>query len=128
MIGNNAIPSVYRICFVLTLPINISNKLVPKIRMAVDKFAGAISMQMMPTGTMIGKNPFLKSLITFCLRLNCLLMYINSASLARSDVWKVMLMTGNFIHLLPAFNCTPNNNVYNNRGIEIKNNTNATRE
>jgi len=128
MIGNAAMPSVYKICFVLTLPMNINKRLVPKISIAVERFAGAISIQIIATGTMMGKNPFLKSLITFCLRLNCLLIYMNKASLARSEVWKVILITGNLIHLLPAFNCTPNNNVYNNSGIEIKNKTSATLE
>ena len=52
----------------------------------MDKIAGAIKIHITATGIMMGRNPFLKSFITFCFRLNCLLMYINKASFARSDV------------------------------------------
>ena len=79
-------PIVASMCFVFTLPININMKLVPAINNAVDKFAGAIKMQTIATGIMTGRNPFLKSFITSCFLLNSLLKYINSASLARSDV------------------------------------------
>ncbi len=41
----------------------------PPINNAVDKFAGAINAQIIRTGMINGRNPFLKSLITFCLRL-----------------------------------------------------------
>ena len=57
-------------CFVFARPINMSIKLVAPTSKAVDKFAGAISAQIIMTGVMIGKKPFLKSLITFCLRLS----------------------------------------------------------
>ena len=64
--GIAAIPMVAPICFILTLPMNISSKLVAPINNAVDRFAGAISIQIIPTGIMTGKKPFLKSLITSC--------------------------------------------------------------
>ena len=115
-------------CLVLTLPMNINIKLVPPINNAVDKFAGATNITIMATGIIIGKNPFLKSFITACFLLSCLLKYMNSASFARSDVWNVMLMIGSFIHRLPAFNCTPKNNVYNKSGIDIKKSISATLE
>ena len=53
---------------------------------AVERFAGAINTQIIPTGMINGRKPFLKSLITFCLRLSCLDIYMNKASFARSDV------------------------------------------
>ena len=121
-------PIVAKICFEFTRPININKILVPAINMAVERLAGAISTQIMPTGIMMGRNPFLKSFITLCLRLSCLLMYMNNASFAKSEVWKVMLITGSLIQRLPAFNCTPKNKVYNNNGMEIKNKMSAILE
>ncbi len=55
---------------------------------AVERFAGAINTQTMPTGMINGKNPFLKSFITSCFLLISLARYMNKASFARSDVCK----------------------------------------
>ena len=68
--GMDKIAIVSKICFVFTLPINIISMLVPPISNAVDKFDGAINKQIITTGVIIGRNPFLNSLITVCLRLN----------------------------------------------------------
>ena len=84
--GIIAMAIVTKICLVLTLPININNMLVPKMSNEVDKFAGAINKQINTTGMIIGKNPFFKSLITCCFLLNILLMYMNNANFAKSEV------------------------------------------
>ena len=112
----------------LTRPINNNNMLVAPTSNAVDRLAGAISMQMIPTGTMTGRNPFLKSLITSCFLLSKRLRNMNNASLARSELWKVRLMIGNRIHRLPSFNFTPKNKVYINKGIDSINKIRATLE
>ena len=51
---------------------------------AFDKLAGMIKPQMMNTGIITGKNPFLKSLMTSCFLLSTLDRYMNKANLATS--------------------------------------------
>src|SRR5687767_7099763 len=96
---------------------NINNRLVAPVSMAVDRFAGAINTQMISTGMITGRKPFLKSLITFCFLLNNLPRYMNKASIARSDVWNVRLINGSLIHRLPSLSLTPKNKVYTSNGI-----------
>src|SRR5690242_7976644 len=115
-------------CFKFTLPINIKSKAMPPMSKEVERLAGAINTQIIPTGIINGKNPFLKSLITFCLLLNSRLIYINKASLARSEVWKVRLITGSLIQRLASLIWLPYNNVYNKSGTEITNRIDDTRE
>src|SRR5689334_14283831 len=110
------------ICFILTRPMNINNKLVAPTNNAVDKLAGAIKTHVTTTGIITGRKPFLKSFITSCFLLSILPKYINNASFAKSEVWKVRLMIGSFIQRLPSFKVTPKNNVHINKGIAIKNN------
>ena len=86
--GINAILIVSNKCFALARPMNINIMLVAPINNAVDKFAGAINMQTIATGISTGKKPFLKSFITSCFLLSNRLRYMNSASFARSEVWK----------------------------------------
>ena len=112
---------VNKICLILILPINISNNEVAPVKSAFDKFAGIINAQIINTGVMTGKKPFLKSLMTSCFLLNILDKYINKASLAKSLVWMVILMIGNLIHLLPSLILAPKNKVYINKGIENRN-------
>ena len=102
---------VNKICLMLTLPININNSDVAPVRSALDKLAGIIKAQIISTGIMTGKNPFLKSLITSCFLLNILDKYMNKANLAKSLVCMVKLIMGNLIHLLPSLILAPKNKV-----------------
>ena len=77
---------VNKICLILTRPINISNNEVAPVKSALDKLAGIINAQIIITGVITGRNPFLKSLITSCFLLNILDKYINKANLAKSLV------------------------------------------
>ena len=77
---------VNKICLILILPININNSEVAPVNNAFDKFAGIINAQIMITGVITGRNPFLKSLITSCFLLNIFDKYINKANLAKSLV------------------------------------------
>ena len=110
-IVTNATPMVSKICFALARPMNRSMRQLAPNNKAVDKFAGAMSIQMIATGIITGKNPFLKSLITSCFLLNNLARYMNKASRARSDVCMVMLISGSLIQRLPSFILTPKNKV-----------------
>src|SRR4030095_8758948 len=85
-IGIHAMPTVISKCFVFALPIKNKSKQLAPSNKAVERLAGAINAQTIPTGTINGKKPCLKSLITFCLLLICLETYMNKASLARSEV------------------------------------------
>ena len=38
---------------------NMSKSAIPPINKAVERFAGAINMQIIPTGMISGRNPFL---------------------------------------------------------------------
>src|SRR5689334_13453377 len=122
MIGINASPATNKICFGLARPINNNIKQLDPNNNAVDKLAGAINRQIIATGNIIGRKPFLKSLITSCFLLNNLARYMNNASFARSDVCMVRLIKGNLIQRLPSFILTPKNNVYINKGIASRNN------
>ena len=102
---------VNKICLILTLPMNISNNEVAPVKSAFDKFAGIINAQIINTGVITGKKPFLKSLITSCFLLNIFDRYINKANLAKSLVCIVKLIIGNLIHLLPSLIFAPKNKV-----------------
>ncbi len=54
----SATPMVSRICFRLTLPININSKDVAPVNKAFDRFAGIINAQIINTGVTTGINPF----------------------------------------------------------------------
>jgi hypothetical protein len=86
----------------------------------VERLAGAMSMQVMAMGMITGRNPFLKSLILFCLRLSSFARNMKRASLARSDVCMVMLIIGRRIQRLPSFMVTPKNKVYSSKGMESR--------
>src|SRR6478735_238644 len=124
--GINATPIVKKICLMLTLPINISNKAVAPVSNAFERLAGIISAQIISTGVTTGRNPFLKSLIVSCFLLSNREIYINNANLARSLVCTVILIIGSLIQRLPSLIFAPNNKVYSNSGIDIKNNIVAT--
>ena len=83
-IGIIATPIVNKICLKLTLPINNKSNEVAPVNNAFDKFAGMIKPQIINTGIITGKNPFLKSLITSCFLLSTLERYINKANFATS--------------------------------------------
>ena len=85
-IGTIATSMVSKICLMLTLPININNNEVAPVNNAFDKLAGMINAQIISTGIITGKNPFLKSLITSCFLLNIFDKYINKANFAKSLV------------------------------------------
>jgi hypothetical protein len=95
---------------------------------AVERLAGAISMHVIPTGSITGRKPLLRSLILVCLRLSNRARNIKSDSFARSEVCIVKLMIGSLIHRLPSLSVTPKNKVYSNNGIERRNKTFATLE
>ncbi len=109
--GMRAAPMVSIICLALALPMKSrSIQLAPSNR-AVDRFAGAINAQVMITGVITGRKPFLKSLITSCFLLISLARYMNRASLAKSDVCIVRFNIGSRIQRLPSFIRTPKNKV-----------------
>ncbi|MNY43936.1 hypothetical protein D3C86_1789210 [compost metagenome] len=64
---------------------NIKQQVAPKSK-AVDRFAGAISPQIISTGNSTGKKPFQKLPITFCFRLSWRARKVKMASLAKSEV------------------------------------------
>src|SRR5690606_20494514 len=117
--GINATIMVNKMCFILALPINNNSNEVAPTSNAVERFAGAINPHTKITGNIRGRYPFLKSLITSCFLLIVLARYINKASFARSEVWKVWLIIGTLIQREPSFSLTPKNKVYISRGTAI---------
>jgi hypothetical protein len=66
--------------------INISSNEVAPVSKALDRLAGIIKDTGYHHGNYNRKKPLCKSLISFCLRLSSLEMYINKASFAKSLV------------------------------------------
>ncbi|MBA7577287.1 hypothetical protein ES708_19134 [subsurface metagenome] len=109
--NNIAIPPEARRCFILILPINISKSEIPKIKAAVDRFAGRINTQIITTGIMTGKNASLKLFISPCFIDNTLAIYIIRASLAKSDVWIVNPSPGKVSQRVAWLKFVPRNRV-----------------
>ena len=74
---------------------------------AVEKLAGKIKAQIIPTGTTIGTNACLKSFITSCFIDSILATYVIKASLAKSEVWNVSEVPGIASHLAASPALTP---------------------
>src|SRR5258708_1202191 len=91
----------------LTLPINMMNIQVVNKTAAVLKFAGRINKVINNTGAIIGKKALLKSLIFSCFFESEREINNIKASLAKSLVWNVRLMTGSVIQRLASLICDP---------------------
>ncbi|MNX42926.1 hypothetical protein D3C86_733560 [compost metagenome] len=74
------------ICLNDIRPISNSNTLTPNNMSAVDKFAKAMRINTPQTEPIIGKNDFLTSLISSCLRDNIRARKTINESLAKSEV------------------------------------------
>ena len=83
---------------------------------AVERLAGAMSAHVNSTGMSTGRKPLRMSLISPCLILSIRARNMKSASFARSEVWKVRLMTGSLIQREPSLSEVPKNKVYTNNG------------
>src|SRR5690606_34695714 len=102
------------ICLKLTRPIKSNNTLVPNSIKAVDRLAHAISTKTKHTVPIMGINDFFKSLISCALRDSMRAKNVMRANLAKSDVWKVWLITGMVTQRLASFTLLPPINVKSN--------------
>ena len=114
---NMPIPINEAMYFKAILPTNIRIIQVANRTAAVEKFAGKIKAQVISTGSIIGINADLKSLILSCLIDNARATNRINASLARSDVWKDKLIIGSVSQRLASLRFVPIASVNSSNGI-----------
>src|SRR5690242_3489752 len=102
--------------FMFILPINMSTMQVKNSSNAVERFAGRINPQTRITGATIGTKADLKSLIFSCFFESIRATNIINASLAKSEVWNVVLIPGKDNQRLAWFRFVPKTKVIKRSG------------
>jgi hypothetical protein len=85
----------------------------------VERFEGNIKTQTKPTGIIIGRKAFLKSLTSSCFIDRIRAIYIIKANLAKSEVWIVIPIPGKVSHRDAELIAVPITIVNPSSGIEI---------
>src|SRR5688572_15993740 len=111
-----------------TRPMNINNRQVANISKAVDKFESAIKPQITPHQANNGIRVSLMESM-FIWRLESILARCDiSASFAKSEGWKVWLITGIVIQRLASFRFEPNFQAKSSSGTERQSASNESLE